>query len=215
MKYQSKVEAIIEVARQKRVLHLGCVGFADQSDVDRVKLAKESLHQALTVSAKTTGIDYSKTAIRYLKEKGVFNNVIFGNVEKLDEVGLEGTFDVIVAGDIIEHLSNPGLLLEGLKRFFHKDTVLVITTPHAFGLLNFIRFARGRFAEGREHVMTFNAINIRQLLERHGYVLESLDTCYQKHANDSLFFAAGKAFFERFPKFGGTLFARARLQSAA
>jgi hypothetical protein len=191
------------------------VGFTDHPEADRIRLAKASLHQALTESANTTGIDYSQNAIRYFRENGVFDNVVFGNVEKLDEVDVTGPFDVIVAGDIIEHLSNPCLMLDGLKRFFHKDTVLVITTPHAFGLLNFIRFARGRFAEGKEHVMTFNAINIRQLLERHGYVLESLDTCYQKHATGSLFFAAGKAFFERFPKFGGTLFARARLQDAA
>lgn len=213
MKYHDKNKTIINIARGKKVLHLGCVGFADLPDADRVKLAKQSLHYELTNSADTIGIDYSQNAINYYRENGVFNNVLFGNVEKLDEVAIDSYFDVIIAGDIIEHVSNPGLMMDGLKRFFHKDTVFIITTPHAFGLLNFIRHASGRFVDGKEHVMTFNAINLTQLLDRHGYELESLDTCHQKHATESIFFSVGKVFFERFPKFGGTLFACAKLQS--
>lgn len=214
MKYFNKNATIIDLARGKQVLHLGCVGFADLPDADRVKLAKQSLHHALTEAAQTIGIDYSQDAIEYYRKNNIFDNVVYGNVEKLEETGLDGPFDVIVAGDIIEHLSNPGLMLDGLKRFFHKDTVLVVTTPNAFGLLNFLRFARGSFAEGKEHVMTFNPVNLEQLLTRHGYLLASLDTCYQKHATSSAFFVAGKAFFEKFPKFGGTLFACAKVSAA-
>lgn len=212
MKYLNKDEAIIDIARGKKVLHLGCVGFADLPDMDRVKLAEQSLHFSLTNSAQTTGVDYSKDAIDYYRENRIFDNVLYGNAEHLEQMSLNETFDVIVAGDIIEHLSNPGLMLDGLKKFFNENTRLIITTPHAFGVLNFIRFLRGRFVEGKEHVMTFNQTNLVQLLARHGYEIEALDTCHQRHAASSLGFSLGKAFFNRFPKFGGTLFAQAKLR---
>ena len=215
MKYFSRDKTIIEMATGHKVLHLGCVGFADLETEDRVRLAKESLHYALSNAATTTGIDYSRDAISFLKTNGVFDNVVYGNAEKLEEVDIHSTFDVIVAGDIIEHLANPGLMLEGIKRFADKNTVLIITTPHAFGLINFIRFCRGRFVEGNEHVMTFNTMNLAHLLERYGFTVCSMDTCYQTNAEKSRFFALGKMFFDRIPKLGGTLFVTVKRNKCA
>ena len=162
--------------------------------------------------SQVVGIDYSKEIISYYREKGIFDNILYGNVENLHELDLKRTFGVIVAGDIIEHLSNPGLLLEGIKRFCHEDTIIIITTPHSFGLPNFIRFAFQKFSEGREHVMTFSIPTISNLLERHGFAVDSIDTCYQNHALQSGFlFEVGRKIFERFPQFGGTIFVVAKL----
>ena len=206
MKYYDKEARIIDLARNKQILHLGCVGFTDLKTSERVKLAKESLHFTLTEVASTTGIDNSRDAIDYLLEHGVFQNIVYGNVEKLHDVNIAETFNVIVAGDIIEHLSNPGLMLEGIKRFCHDSSSIIITTPHSFGVLNFFRFIFNKFLEGKEHVMTFNISNIHNLLARHGYIIDSVDTCYQKYAIKKAFFHIGNLFFELFPKLGGTLF---------
>jgi len=215
MKYFSRDKTIIDLASGHKVLHLGCVGFADLQTEDRVRLAKESLHYALSNAANTTGIDYSRDAISFLKKNGVFDNVVYGNAEKLEEVDIQSTFDVIVAGDIIEHLSNPGLMLEGIKRFADENTLLIVTTPHAFGLINFIRFCLGKFVEGNEHVMSFNALNIANLLARHGFSVCAIDTYYQKNAEKSRFFAIGKLFFDYFPKLGGTLFVTVKRNKCA
>lgn len=213
MKYFSKNEKILELARGRKVLHLGCVGFADMETGGKISMAKQSLHYILSEIADTTGIDYCRGAIDYFKVNGIFDNVIYGNVEKLEEVDLPTKFDVVVVGDIIEHLSNPGLMLDGIKKFTNENTLLVITTPHAFGLINFLRYCFDRFVEGKEHVMSFNTLNISNLLVRHGYTINSIDTCYQKHAENSLFFNSGKMFFHFFPKLGGTLFLIARQNS--
>ncbi|MBO0181221.1 hypothetical protein J0682_30075, partial [Vibrio parahaemolyticus] len=54
-------------------------------------------------------------------------------------------FDVIVAGEIIEHLNNPGLFLSGVRRFMHRDSKLVITTINAYCAMRFFVYAlRGR-----------------------------------------------------------------------
>jgi 2-polyprenyl-3-methyl-5-hydroxy-6-metoxy-1,4-benzoquinol methylase len=212
MKFVSKEDKIVEVCKGRTVLHLGCVGFADSSPEERILLAERSLHALLTKIATTKGIDYCREAIDFFSQHDVFNNVLHGNVERLEEMTLEGKFDVIVAGDILEHLANPGLMLEGIKRFTHGDTLVLITTPHSFGFLNFIRFIRGRFVEGAEHVMTFNSQNIENLCGRLGYEVKSIDTCYQKHATQKPFFEVGRRFYRYFPKFGGTLFVVCRIK---
>jgi len=211
MDYVSRDEFLFAKARGRRVLHLGCVGFAGLGTDTRIKMAQSSLHCALSGIADVTGIDYSREAIDYFREHGVFDNVQFGNVEKLGELGLEEQFDVIVAGDIIEHLSNPGLMLDGLRRFCRSDTALIITTPHSFGLPNFLRHLAGRFCEGSEHVMTFNAQTLTHLLERHGYRIVQLHTCHQKHAQGSRWFKLGRWLFGKWPHLGGTLLVEARL----
>jgi 2-polyprenyl-3-methyl-5-hydroxy-6-metoxy-1,4-benzoquinol methylase len=213
MKYFYKDKKIIDLVKNKKVLHLGCVGFADLETSDRVKLVKKSLHYSLTEIADTIGIDYCSDAIRFYKDKGIFNNVLFGNVEELESVDINETFEVIVAGDIIEHLSNPGLMLEGVKRFCTKDTIIIITTPNSFGLMSYIRFILGKFIEGNEHVMSFNFQNIKNLLYRNNFTINSVNTCYQKHAKTKPLFFVGNIFFKFFPKFGGTMFIVAKYDS--
>jgi hypothetical protein len=81
-----------------------------------------------------------------------------------------------------------------------------LTTPHAFGLAQFLRHLAGNFREGLQHVMTFNEQNMTHLVQRHGFKVEESGTSYQsKSANGSLIFSPGKSLFEVFPKLGGTL----------
>ena len=209
--YLGKDDAILELARGHSVLHLGCVGFTDLGPEERIRLAPQSLHWKLSQASETIGVDYSKPVIEEYRRLGIFDNVIWGNVQKLEDLPLNSTFDVVVAADIIEHLSSPGAMLDGIKRFCTSASRVVITTPHAFGLLNYLRFLAGRFEEGHEHVMTFNVANIDNLLKRHGYEIDSLDTCYQSAATrKGWLFHLGKLLFRAFPSLGGTLFVVAR-----
>src|ERR1051326_7493363 len=211
MRYLNKEAAILEMAHGRKVLHLGCVGFTDLPDGDRVALAKQTLHHSLTQSADVVGVDYSAAVVREYDRLGIFKNILVGNVETLGDLPLNQTFDLVIAGDIIEHVSNPGLMLDGIKRFCRVDTKVVITPPHAFGVPNFIRFLVGRFHDGAEHVATYHMENLHCLLSRHGYVVEEMATCHQSAATRLPMFRLGKAVFRRFPKLAGTIFAVARV----
>lgn len=207
MKYLERDEAITKICRGRKVLHLGCVGSTDRDCKDRVRLAKQSLHWSLSKIAKVVGIDYSAPVIREYQKRGIFNNILLGDVEKLHELAVSDKFEVVLIADIIEHLSNPGLMLEGIKPFCQANTKIVLTTPHAFGLPNYLRFVFNRFNEGAEHVMTLNIQNAQNLMKRHGYNVEEICTCYETYAKQHrILFRVGKSFLERFPKFGGTLF---------
>ncbi len=176
-----------------------------------MRLAPQTLHSKLTEAADTIGIDRSDDVIAEYRLLGIYENIVSGDVERLENIPVEGIFDVVVEGDIIEHLSNPGAMLTGILRFCDDHTRVIITTPHAFGLPNYLRFLFGRFRDGAEHVMTFNGENMRNLLDRHGYEIEQLDMCHQVHARRyRLLFFLGSTLFKAIPKLGGTLFVVAR-----
>jgi 2-polyprenyl-3-methyl-5-hydroxy-6-metoxy-1,4-benzoquinol methylase len=211
-RYVDRDEAILEIARGRRVLHLGCVGNTDLPSDERVRLAQRSLHWKLTAQAEVVGVDYSSDVIEEYKRLGIFNNIIPGDVQVLHEIKLNDSFDVVIAADIIEHLSNPGALLEGIKLFCNDKSRILITTPNAFGLPNFIKFSLGHFRDGEEHVMTFNFDNIKNLLKRHGYEIERFDTCFQPFAKSHGFlFPLGRSVFQTIPKLGGTILVVARI----
>jgi SAM-dependent methyltransferase len=211
VRYLDREESLVEAARGRKVLNLGCVGFVDLTPDNSFELAEASLHYRLSRVADVTGIDFTADNVRLYRDLGVFENIVVGNVEKLDEVDLDDTFELVVAGDIIEHLSNPGLMLDGIKRFCAPDSKVIVTTPHAHGLPNYLRFVRGSFSDG-SHVLSFNLDNMRNLLDRHGYDVERIDTCFEQGAKErgGILFRAGKAVISRFPRFGGTLFVIAR-----
>ncbi|NNE35942.1 MAG: methyltransferase domain-containing protein [Rhodothermales bacterium] len=214
MRFFERESAIVDAATGKSVLHLGCIGFADSNPDERVELFRKSLHYRLSALADVTGIDYAEPVITKLQADGHGQNIVCGNVELLDEVDLHGTYDVVLAGDIIEHIDNPGRMLSGIRRFFGPETELILTTPNAFGLPGAIRYAVGRFEEAREHVLSFNPYNLEQLLQRYGFEIVELHTCYQHWADaehSAFSLAVAKRLFRAVPRWGGTLFVRARL----
>lgn len=204
--YFSKRTAILTRCKGKKVLHLGCVGHNDSDLEGRMKASPSSLHVELSEIAEVTGIDISADAIEELRKLDICTNILAGNVEELDVLNLKAEYDVIVIGDLIEHLSNPGRMLDGVRKLCTAETEVILTTPHAFGLAPFLRHLTGTFREGLQHVMTFNLDNLGHLIQRHGFRITEAGTCYQAETNtSSLKFKIGSKLFEWFPKFGGTL----------
>jgi len=77
-----------------------------------------------------------------------------GNAEDFD-FGIK--FDVIFAGDLIEHLSNPGLFLKSCEKNLKPDGRLVITTPNCFNLFNLVeKISKSEPTVNRDHTCYFN-----------------------------------------------------------
>ncbi|MCM8776273.1 MAG: class I SAM-dependent methyltransferase [Candidatus Omnitrophica bacterium] len=145
----------------KEILDLGCV------DHDAGQEANEHwLHRNLKSCARNVlGVDYQAKEVTRLKEKGY--DVVCADVESLN---LNRLFDVVIAGNIIEHLSNPGLFLEGVKRHLRPNGIFILTTDNGYGLrsLKAVLF-RDRIRPNQEHTLAFEEEVLRQLLIRHGF----------------------------------------------
>jgi 2-polyprenyl-3-methyl-5-hydroxy-6-metoxy-1,4-benzoquinol methylase len=137
-----RVEFIKKACAGKKVLHLGCTNYP---------YTRESLENDMLlhfdidkVAAELYGFDFDQRGIDTLVELGG-KNIFLADLEKLEDVALNETFDVIIAGEIIEHLSNPGLFLKGIQRFMNNRTSLIITTVNAYCAMRFITYAlRGK-----------------------------------------------------------------------
>lgn len=128
MKILQRAEQILPWVQGPRVLDIGCAAHAMNFD------DPHWLHGLLRKHfPDTVGLDIRPDKIEQLRKAG-FANVYQGNAEKFD-LGRE--FDTIVAGDLIEHLSNPGAFLACAKKHLAPAGRLIVTTPYPFCLLGF------------------------------------------------------------------------------
>ena len=84
-----------------------------------------------------------------------------------EDFSLPVQFDVIFAGDLIEHLSNPGLFLASCKRHLKPSGRLILTTPNTFNLFNIAeKLTKPEPTVNRDHTCYFNSNTMRTLLAK-------------------------------------------------
>jgi 2-polyprenyl-3-methyl-5-hydroxy-6-metoxy-1,4-benzoquinol methylase len=198
---------ILQRCRGKKVLHLGCIGFQDFPVEERIERFKDHLHCKLMACCDVVGVDYSRDVIESVRSVLGDNEVLCLDVEKeLSPLLRERKFDVILAGDIIEHLNSPGAFLGELQAC-GPDTELLITTPNAFGLNLALRNFFGVVDDSHEHAYLFSPLVLRNLLLRYGFsdleLYGGMQEAVVKHS--SLGVLAGGFLFKRIPRLAGTL----------
>ena len=172
-KLVQRVDFIKEICRGRKVLHLGCTNYPYTGDA----IANEMLlHFELEKTAsEVVGFDLDPRGLEILRSKGS-SNLFVADLEQLEKVSVEDTFDVIIGGEMIEHLSNPGSFMNGIRRFMRADTKLVITTVNAYCAMRFLIYGlRGKGGRNEpvhpDHVSYYSYKTLNLLLERHGLAM--------------------------------------------
>lgn len=88
--------------------------------------------QKLSKDFKVIGIDFSPYAIQKTKSKGI--KAICCDVDKKGLPFQDNTFDIVWAGDIIEHLYDPINLFKEVKRVLKPKGLYIFTTPNDFNI---------------------------------------------------------------------------------
>jgi SAM-dependent methyltransferase len=165
-----RVEFIKDACRGRKVLHLGCTNWPyTQEALDNNSLLHLELKE---IAGDLWGFDFDQAGLDVLAGRGV-EKLYRADLEKLDEVEIDETFDVIVAGEMIEHLNNPGLFLQGIQRFMNAGTRLVITTVNAYCGFRVIHYGlRGKGGTAEpvhpDHVAYYSYSTLKLLAERAG-----------------------------------------------
>lgn len=144
------------------ILHVGC---ADPGcDMDSPDWLHEQIYTA--VGGNLVGIDIHKARLEEMARSGY--NVALVNATEFTEY-FEEAFDLIVAGEIIEHLQNPGQLIHALSRYLTPGGTLLLSTPNPFAITHagWFQFT-GREHHGDEHVLWESPATIRTMLCRYG-----------------------------------------------
>ncbi|MFD1585894.1 class I SAM-dependent methyltransferase [Halorientalis brevis] len=125
----SRIPAILDrVSPEDVVLDVGCVQHSVENENN-----ENWLHKRLSdICREVVGIDVLEEDIRILQERGY--TVKHQNAEQF---GLDRDFDVIVAGELIEHLANPGKFLDCARAHLKPDGRLLLTTPNPWAVSRF------------------------------------------------------------------------------
>ena len=162
---------LVEQCRGKTVLHLGCTDWP----ITESKLKSGAfLHARLAeVASSLTGVDADPDGVAYLKKNGCPDTHI-DNVEIFSNPALQGrTFDRIVAGEIIEHLNNPGLFLNAVQKLMGPETELIVTTVNAYCLFRFLRYLAGKELVHEDHNYYFSPRVLEKLITRNKLTISS------------------------------------------
>jgi 2-polyprenyl-3-methyl-5-hydroxy-6-metoxy-1,4-benzoquinol methylase len=160
---QSRAQYLCALAAGKSVLDIGCVGRPDQAFTDPYWL-----HGQLRASARNlVGLDNNEAGVRQLRQHGF-------EIECADctmfDIGRQ--FDLVVAGELIEHLSDHRGFFASVRKHLRPDGVLALTTPNALCLTYAIQnLLYGREEELAEHTCLFSPTTLRVMLDQNGFEL--------------------------------------------
>jgi 2-polyprenyl-3-methyl-5-hydroxy-6-metoxy-1,4-benzoquinol methylase len=150
----------------KRVLHVGCV----DAGLTRERLARgELLHQRLAaVAGELWGTDVDSDGVRLLHEHGVHRVLLLDLGSEEPAPGLrDADFDIIVLGEVLEHLADPGSMLRRLRELMQPgQTRLIVSVPNAFSLTTLSSLVRGLESVHPDHNFYFSRTTLRSLLAK-------------------------------------------------
>lgn len=157
------------IGKNKKVLDIGCYdGYVSE------KIKK--------LGNKVFGIEISKEAVNLCNGRGI----------KCSEQDIEekfpfsdNTFDVVFAGEIIEHVFDTDGLLQEIKRVLKPNGFIVLSTPNLAALTRRLRLLFGinplieiglispdRKEKSAGHIRYFTIKSLEKLLNRNGFFID-------------------------------------------
>ncbi len=108
---------------------------------------------------------------------------ITGNIEEeATLLSIKSTFDVIIFGDVLEHLTNPHKTLASVSRFLKKDGYVLVSLPNIAYFTVRMKLLFGKFEynpEGgimdKEHLRHFTLKTSKEMFRQSGYEIEHMD----------------------------------------
>jgi len=138
------------VGTDKRVLDLGC--------------RDGYLTQHYATGNVVTGVDIDQQALALARENlGILTIWLDLNHERLPID--DGSFDVVVAGEILEHLVDPASVVGEARRVLTPGGVLIGSVPNSFHWRARLAFLTGRGIEDPTHLHLFSQSEVLKLLE--------------------------------------------------
>jgi 2-polyprenyl-3-methyl-5-hydroxy-6-metoxy-1,4-benzoquinol methylase len=191
-RHRAHAKLLDAVGTGNRVLDVGCSsGY----------LARPLAERGNTI----VGIELDPEAARAAEE--FCERVLVGDVETM-ELPLEpGSFDVVLGGDVIEHLRDPAAALVRLRPFLRPGGRVVLSTPNVANWAIRLSLLGGRWRYtdrgilDRSHTHLFTRATLAETLERAGYEVERIDFSVPVPGNSDVLDGLGQAVGRLRPSF--------------
>ncbi|MFN8252597.1 MAG: hypothetical protein U0V75_12025 [Ferruginibacter sp.] len=131
----NRIDFILEECRNQKVLH---VGFTDHPFTAERIQNKQLLHlQLKDIAAALYGIDADEPSVALYSNVTADKNVICADITKAyPDAVVQFSPQLILLGEVLEHLKNPHEAAEILYKSFRDGTKLLVTVPNYTALDN-------------------------------------------------------------------------------
>lgn len=152
-------DIIAKYVQNKEVLDIGSCGNQGSSKKNY------NLFSIIKEKAKSvTGVDIESND----------PEIIQGNAETIN---LKKKFDIVTAGDVIEHLHNQGQFLDNMNKHLKDNGKIVIVTPNVKSPAYLL------FKGNDYHTCWYCRHTLKYLIEKHGFKVEKIIVCLRKRRN--------------------------------
>lgn len=161
-KWSSHDKIVKWVESNKKVLDIGCA----------------SGYLASFLKEKGCLVDGIDNNIEYIKEAEKYCNAFILDISKEK---IKDKYDVIILGDILEHLEYPEKILSNLKENLNKDGYIIISIPNIVNIYPRLKIFFGYFDYedkgpfDRTHLKFFTQKSLKELIKNTGYKIENLE----------------------------------------
>lgn len=188
---KSRKEIVQEFCSGKSVLDIGCV----HHDIENAESADWLHGMVVDVASFVLGVDYLEEDVKALALRGF--NIIAGDVNC--PLPIERKFDVIVVGNLIEHLSSFSGLMENINRLLAEDGVALISTANPFFREQYFYSAlKNDIIVNPEHTCWIDPVTLDQLSRRFGLETAEVLWVREKWNLSDAYFNGNEQFLDTF-----------------
>jgi len=166
---------IVNRVRGADVLHVGCTDWPLTEE--RLKNGALLHGKLCEVCPRCVGVDLDGDgigALRRLMPDREFHEL---NAERLSRSeALSGSrWDFIIAGDVVEHMDNPGLFFESARSLLKEKGTLIVTVPSTFSAKRFFwMMLTGQEQVHPDHTGYFSEATLLRIGERNGFRMAAM-----------------------------------------
>lgn len=183
---------LIQKCQNKTILHVGC------TDYPFLKESLEKgflLHEKIVKTArKVIGVDIAEQDVSEMNTLGYDVRII--DAQRLSDYDWEEKFDVILLADVIEHVLNPGLVLQESVKLLKEEGIIIVTVPNSFGIIRFLKSFFRYEQVHPDHITYFSSGTLETLAARLHLEIQEL-AWYRFEARDPRIIVRLSAFLER------------------
>jgi len=169
---------LLDQCHGKKVLHIGCVDSGMTSQ--RIETHKLLHGELQVVSADVIGIDIDSAGISYMEDLG-FSKLFIVDISESPSIvsnyvqdAMENC-DVIICGEVLEHVPNYGQFLKGIHEVAKKfDASVILTVPNAFSIRAMFGVMSSVEIVHPDHKCYFSWKTMSVLLVQQGFEIEQI-----------------------------------------
>lgn len=163
-KFYLKYDFIAENIKNKEVLDIGCVESMNNFSAQYMKNTQH--YKLKQYTKKLIGIDLEEKGVKALNDLGC--ECYCSLAEDAYKLNL-GKFDIILLGDIIEHIPNPNFFLLSLRKLLKPNGEIICTTPNALSYEYQLKLFFHRPFTRHQHTAWYCRVTLGNLMKYSGF----------------------------------------------